>query len=649
MCGIFAVASKVGVNPDLLWFGTHRVRHRGPDDWGFVSLSPLDAHHPVEHFWRATTERQAASDYRVGLGSRRLGILDLSTAGQQPMTLAGSGLWIVFNGEIYNYREIRAELADSRQFVSVTDTEVLLAAYQNWGRRCLEKLNGMFAFVIYDSARMRLFIARDRFGEKPVYYLLDRERFVCASELKQFFEDPDFDEEIDRSALADFFLLSAQDHDDRTFFKHVKQLPPAHWMEIDLTTMCLYGPVRYWAPEIAEDSDCSHDADLAKSLVPLLVDSVRLRLRSDVPVGVCLSGGIDSATICSVAASQGVSGSLTAYTMEFPGHNQDQQDEQYLAHRAARHAGVRQRNLSMDAADLWDGLGEFVDFQDGPVGGASIFASWKVFQAARADRTTVLLNGQGCDEFFAGYSKFFFFWWEILVHRRDWLQLSRSLLSYFAGNGLTNWNRSNAQKYFPRFLRERLGGIQDFASPEFSSCATTDLDIGHGESLNLRLWKDLSQFSLPCLLHWEDRNSMSTGTEMRLPFLDHRIVEAVLKTSVRTKLNAGYTKYLLRQAMAEYLPQEICWQRAKRGFETPAQTWLKTDLAGSIDEILGQQQSPLADFFDLCGLRRQICRTRDGVATSLSEFDWFKLVTTDLWLKQLRNVGRTRDAVLIAQ
>ncbi len=645
MCGIFAVASKAGVDPDLLWFGTHRVRHRGPDDWGFVSVLPLSNGRPQEHFWRASTERYVARDYQVGLGSRRLSVLDISTAGQQPMTLPGSGLWIVFNGEIYNYREIRAELADSRQCLSATDTEVLLAAYQNWGRRCLERLNGMFAFVIYDSVRMRLFIARDRFGEKPLYYFQDGERFLCASELKQFFEDPDFDKEIDRSALADFFLFSVQDHDERTFLRRVKQLPPAHWMEIDLTTMRLYGPVRYWAPEIAKDSDRSNDAELESSLVPLLADSVRLRLRSDVPVGVCLSGGIDSATICSIAASQGIGGSLTAYTMEFPGHNQD---EQHLAHLAARHAGVRQRKLSMDAADLWDGLGEFVDFQDGPVGGASIFASWKVFQAARAEGTTVLLNGQGCDEFFAGYSKFFFFWWEILIRRCDWLQLSRSLFSYLAGNGLANWNRLNARKYFPRFLRKQAGGIQDFASPEFFRCATTDLDIRHGESLNLRLWKDLSEFSLPCLLHWEDRNSMSTGTEMRLPFLDHRIVEVVLKTSAGTKLNAGYTKYLLRQAMAEYLPQEICWQRAKRGFETPAQTWFKTDLAGSIEDVLSQQQSPLAELFDLRALREQFRRTRDAWITSLSEFDWFKLMTTDVWLKQLRNVNRTRDTTLVA-
>lgn len=646
MCGIFVVASKAGVNPDLLWFGTHRVRHRGPDDWGFVSLAPVSPGYPAHRTWRMPTERYAANEYQVGLGSRRLSILDRSQAGHQPMTLPGSGLWIVFNGEIYNYREIRAALCRAHTFSSGTDTEVLLAAYQKWGVRCLERLNGMFSFVIYDSARLRLFIARDRFGEKPLYYFHNCDRFLCGSELKQFGEDPDFDKEIDRSALADFFMLSAQDHDDRSFFKNIKQLRPAHWMEFDLATMQLNAPVRYWSPEIAEDFDRSYDDDLERSLLSLLTDSVRLRLRSDVPVGVCLSGGIDSATICSIAASQEIGGSLSAYTVGFPGF---EHDEQPLATEIAQRMCIPHRTLSMDPGDLWQGLDRFVYFQDGPAGGASILASSKVFQAAHAEGTTVLLNGQGCDEFFAGYAKFFFFWWEILFRRGHWLQLSESLSTYFFGNGLANWSYLNARRYFPRFLRQRTGGIQDFASPEFSRCATADLDIGPGASLNARLWKDLSEFSLPCLLHWEDRNSMSAQTEVRMPFLDHRIVEEVLRTSVFAKLNGGYTKYLLRKIMSVNLPQEICWQRKKHGFETPAQNWFKTDLACLLEELLTNRESSLGDFFNLQAIRKQLHESHDVRRKSLTEFDWFKLVTTDIWLQQLKDRGSTRDAALVAQ
>lgn len=646
MCGLFAVASKAGVNPDLLWFGTHRVRHRGPDDWGFVSLAPVSPGYPAHRTWRVPTERYAAKEYQVGLGSRRLSILDRSQAGQQPMTLPGSGLWIVFNGEIYNYREIRAALCREHTFSSGTDTEVLLAAYQKWGVGCLERLNGMFSFVIYDSARMRLFIARDRFGEKPLYYFQSRGRFLCASELKQFLEDPDLDKEIDPSALADFFMLSVQDHDGRSFLKNIKQLRPAHWMEFDLATMQLSAPVRYWSPEIAEDFDRSYDDTFERSFLPLLTDSVRLRLRSDVPIGICLSGGIDSATICSIAASQGIGSSFSAYTIGFPGF---EHDEQPLATEIAQRMCIPHRTLSMDSADLWQELDKFVYFQDGPVGGASILASSKVFQAAHAEGTTVLLNGQGCDEYFAGYAKFFFFWWEILFRRGHWLQLSRSLSSYFFGNGLANWSYLNARRYFPRFLRKRAGGIQDFASSEFCRCATPELDIGPGVSLNVRLWKDLSEFSLPCLLHWEDRNSMSAETEVRLPFLDHRVVEAVLKTSVLTKLNGAYTKYLLRKMMSATLPQDICWQRTKRGFETPAHDWFKTDLTCLLDEMLTNRESSLGELFDLKAIRRELHESHDGLVKSLSEFDWFKLVTADIWLRQLKSVGRARDAVLVAQ
>lgn len=645
MCGIFGVVSSSGVDPEALWFGTHRVHHRGPDDWGFAALAPVHGTQPSHQTWRYSAERWIARNYRVGLGSRRLSILDLSEAGRQPMNLRGSDLWIAFNGEIYNYLELRVELSAEYHFSTDTDTEVLLAAYQKWGADCLDRLNGMFAFAIWDGPRMRLFMARDRFGERPFYYVKKKDQFVFASEIKQFFECPYIDREIDRSALADFLLLSVQDHDERTFLKNIKQLRPAHWMELDLSTLQLRGPTRYWMPQIADDLDRSHDQELDQSLGALLEDSVRLRLRSDVPVGVCLSGGIDSSTICSIAVSRKNSLALSAYTMGFPGHPED---ERNLAMRMAKHVGIRHVESSFEADDLWQGLDEFVYMQDGPVGGASLFASGKVFRAARDDGTAVLLNGQGCDEYFAGYSKFFFFWWEILFARRGWRQLGGSLASYAARNGLIHWNFANARRYFPPSLQRRVGGIHQFAAPDFLRDAAPDLNIGHGGSLNRRLWKDLSEFSLPCLLHWEDRNSMAVGTEARLPFLDHRLVEAVLRSSAYTKLRAGFTKYSLRNAMNGQLPDEICWQKLKRGFETPARRWFKTKLAKPIEDLLARKDSPLTEFFDLRGITGFFHIAPYAGGTSLTEFDWFKLATTDLWLRQLRHVSRMEEVVLSA-
>ncbi|HEV2489267.1 MAG TPA: asparagine synthase (glutamine-hydrolyzing) [Candidatus Acidoferrales bacterium] len=639
MCGIFGIASSArrGIDPDFLWFGTHRVRHRGPNDWGFVGLVPARDGLPPHRVWKFWGERQKACDYRVGFGSRRLSIQDLSIAGHQPMNLAGSELWTVFNGEIYNFLELRAELETEHTFATSTDTEVLLAAYQKWGAQCLLRLNGMFAFAIWDGARRKLFFARDRCGEKPFYYLHHADQIIFASELKQFLEDKDFDSEIDHSALADFLLFSLQDHDERTFFRHVKQLLPAHWMEWDADSGELRGPHRYWMPEIASDLDVSRDRQFAEELPSLLEDSIRLRLRSDVRVGICLSGGLDSTTICSIASSKvGDPASLAASTMAFPGAPED---ELGLAASVARACGVRHIQSTMDATNLWDQFHQFVYFQDGPTGGASNLASLRIFEAARADGAVVLLNGQGGDELLAGYNKFFFFWLQILLARGHWVRFLGSAIPYLRKNGLNKWSYAEGRRYFPLFVRKRIMGMWQFSRPELRTHAAERIDVGSSESLNLRLWKDLSRFSLPCLLHWEDRNSMAVSTEARLPFLDHRLVEAVLSTSGYTKLKNGYTKYSLRCAMAGSLPSEVCWQKQKRGFDTPARRWFKSDLSEQMTELLTQKQSRLDEFVDTCQLARHYELFQRGEGDSLTESDWFKLVGTSIWLSQLKKTS----------
>jgi asparagine synthase (glutamine-hydrolysing) len=637
MCGIFGLvsAAECGMDPALLWAGTHRVRHRGPNDWGFVSLAPARCEMPASRPWRLWEERERARNYRVGLGSRRLSILDLSEAGRQPMNLPGTDLWIVFNGEIYNYLELRSELSADRHLFSGTDTEVLLAAYERWGADCLRRFNGMFAFAIWDGARRRLFLARDRFGEKPLYYVQDRGQFMFASELKQFLEDQDFDREIDRSALADFLLFSAQDHDERTFLRKAKQLPPAHWMELDVDTGELSGPHRYWMPDIAHDLDTSGDREFEEKLRFLLEDSIRLRLRSDVRVGVCLSGGLDSTTICSIAASQVQNrSSLSAYTMTFPGYAED---ESKLAARAAKRSQVRHIQSTLGASSLWEQLREFIYFQDGPTRGVSTFASWRIFNTARADGAIVLLNGQGGDELFAGYDKFYFFWLQTLLARGRWPRFAASAASYLHQNGLSKWNYADGRRYFPSFLRKKTVGMWQLGLPEFRKDAATDIDIGRGASLNQRLWKDLTQLSLPCLLHWEDRNSMAVGTEARLPFLDHRLAEAVLATSAYTKLKNGFTKHSLRRVMAELLPAEVCWAKKKRGFDTPAKRWFETDLAPEMKSLFSKRDAHLSEFLDMGRVLQQYDAFQDGEMGCLTEYDWFRLVGTEIWLDQTRS------------
>jgi asparagine synthase (glutamine-hydrolysing) len=560
------------------------------------------------------------------------------------MNLQGTDLWIVFNGEIYNYVELRAELSATRKFSTDTDTEVLLAAYEKWGVDCLSRFNGMFAFALWDGFRRRLFLARDRFGEKPLYYTQANGRFMFGSELKQFFGDPSFNREPDLSALADFLLFSVQDHDERTFLAEAKQLLPAHWIEFDAVRGSLTKPQRYWMPDIADDLDTSRDRDFDDKLKSLLSDAIRLRLRSDVRVGVCLSGGLDSTSICSLMASQASDPSrLSAYTVSFPGFADD---EAGLASQAASRAGVHHNKTTFDAEDLWGQIQQFIRYQDGPTGGVPNFASWRVFQAARADGTVVLLSGQGGDELLGGYNKFFFFWFQILFRRGRWARLAADTATYLKVHGLDRWSSSLGRRYFPLFLRKKLMGMWHFSRPEFRWYAATTMEWGSGGGLNSRLWKDLSRFSLPCLLHWEDRNSMAAGTEARLPFLDHRIAEAVLSTSTYTKLNHGFSKYSLRRAMSTSLPSEICWQKKKRGFNTPAQGWFKTGLVPQMRQVLSRRDSPLDEFVETQRLLRHYEAFLAGDANTLTHFDWFKLLGTSIWLDQTRaNASEPRNLV----
>ncbi|MBV9295715.1 MAG: asparagine synthase (glutamine-hydrolyzing), partial [Acidobacteriaceae bacterium] len=608
----------------------------------FVGLSPVRNGAGVAPAapWRSFEHRRRAESYQVGLGSRRLSILDLSEAGHMPMNLRGTDLWVTFNGEIYNYVELRSELTE-REFATGTDTEVLLAAYEKWGTNCLSRLNGMFAFALWDGRRKKLFLARDRFGEKPLYYTHSNGRFMFGSELKQFLEDRNFSREVDRSAFADFLLLSVQDHNERTFLADAKQLPAAHYFELDVVSGRLSEPTRYWMPEVGDDMDTSNDADFEERLRFLLKDSIRMRLRSDVPVGVCLSGGLDSSTICSLAAPQLENPSaLAAYTITFPGFPED---ETALAVQCASRTGVRHVKSTFSAATLWNEMRDFAYFQDGPAGGPAIFASWRVFKMAHADGAAVLLNGQGGDELLGGYNKFFFFWFQILASRGAWLRLMNGASTYLRGNGFRNFRFSTGRKYFPRALQKNVMGMWQFSLPDLRLENSTKEQMGSGNSFNQRLWLDLSRFSLPSILHWEDRNSMAVSTEARLPFLDHRIAEATLKTSTATKLKNGFAKYALRHAMRDTLPPAVCWSREKKGFSTPGRDWFAVDLVPMMRDMLSQSDSPLSGFLDMAAIRKHyevyVQSNRNG--NTLSHYDWFKIMGAHNWMEQLKTFPTT--------
>jgi asparagine synthase (glutamine-hydrolysing) len=646
MCGIFGIAHKSGgaMDPALLWNATQKVAYRGPDDWGFAAFAPLRSGNPRAKTWSRRGDGPPNHTYQVGLGHRRLSILDLSEAGHQPMNLAGTDLWIIFNGEIYNYIELKAELGNSRSYKTGTDTEVLLAAYDKWGTDCLSRLNGMFSFCIWDGRHKKLLLARDRFGEKPLYYAFSGDRLLFGSELKQFLEFPDFNRTVDATALADCLLLTIQDHNERTFLAEARQLLAGHFLEFDLASGTLSEPRRYWLPDVVDDFDTANDKGFDEQLRFLLSDSIRMRLRSDVRVGVCLSGGLDSSSICSLAASQiNRPAHLSAYSIVFPGHPED---EDALATECATRAGARHVKATISGNALWSEMRDFAFHQDGPAGGPAIFGSWSVFKLAHSDGAAVLLNGNGGDELLAGYNKFFMFWFQILSANRQWARLLGESVSYLRHQRLDNFNVTKGRRYFPNALRQRLNGMWRFSLPGFAADPSTSAGMGSGTSINQRLWLDLTRYSLPRILHWEDRNSMAVSTESRLPFLDHRIVELALSTSVSTKLHRGYTKYGLRSAMNDILPPSICWNHIKKGFATPGKVWFSDTLVQQMRELLSRNDNHLAEFLDFGAMRSHYEAFCRGDRNTLSDSDWFQILATSLWMEGLEApVERTASIV----
>jgi asparagine synthase (glutamine-hydrolysing) len=567
MCGIFGVVSLGGGlgEHDVAASG-HSLRHRGPDDSG-LWLSP---------------------DGRVALGHRRLSVIDLSAASHQPMTSACGRFVIVFNGEIYNFAGLRSSLVrDGAAFRSAGDTEVVLAAYMRWGERCLERFNGMFAFVILDrggpDTAASLFFARDRAGEKPFFYRYANSRFSFASELKAL----DHPGRIDSQGLNHYLALGYVPG-NLCLFEGVCKLPPAHCGQFDLES----GELRirrYWTlPKNLPQPEADGES-LADEAAGLIEDSVRLRLVADVPVGVLLSGGLDSSLV--VAAAARVSGSpVETFTVALPG---SPLDEARHAEIVARHFGTRHHVLPMAEAGLalLDGLAPLIDE---PIADSSILPAWMVFGLAR-QRVKVALGGDGGDELFGGYGDY-------TSSLRDWRRLGwvpplalrataaaasllpagvrgRNRLASLRGGPLQQmiWGRP----YFDLRLRQRLlsGDTLDSLGGNLDAPERFLLQLfGQGKDPVDRMTRTHFGSILPDdFLVKVDRASMAHSLELRAPFLDHRLIEfAFGRVPSQWKVKDGESRRLQRILARRWLPRELDIDR-KQGFSIPMDEWLRSE------------------------------------------------------------------------
>jgi asparagine synthase (glutamine-hydrolysing) len=595
MCGLVGVVSRDPSRLREIERMNRAIRHRGPDDEGylFASSSSKQVRHALGPDSHAELSSPRASEvdvqpFDLALGHRRLSILDLSAGGHQPMASADGGLWIVYNGEIYNYLELRTELeALGHRFRTASDTEVLLAAWREWGTEALPRLNGMWAIALVDLERRVLTLARDRFGEKPLYYVRDGDALAFSSELEALsvFRAP----EVDENVFASFLAHGTVEEGERTFFKDVRRVPPGGLLSLRLPD--LDGePARWYELPHPEGSEPSPAA-----FAELLDDSIRLRLRSDVPVGTCLSGGLDSSAIAALSSrrlkGQGVYHAFSAVFAD-----EGFSEAPYVTAAVAA-TGVQSHIVTPQASELANDFVPFVRTQGEPVPSLGSYIQYRIAREAAANGVKVLLDGQGADELLAGYH------YQAGPHLAE-VWRTRGLSEFLRTAGalaanmdrsplwliaLAAYHRGNWPASIRTFARRRGASqgvlplaalnndVRRFAAAGLKHQPTSDLDGERRRSLTVT--------SLPALLRYEDRNTMRFAVEARLPFLDFRLVEAALTLSSPSLFRGGWTKSILRDAVSDILPETITRRRNKMGFATPEVRMFR-EAASTFREIL---------------------------------------------------------------
>lgn len=669
MCGITGILAINGTEVPfhIIKQMTKTMVHRGPDDEGYVFFhhsQPIAWHFggnstppqvyaaPLRFTPSQSFNGQVSSDVMAALGHRRLAILDLSPAGHQPMCTEDGRFWIVYNGEIYNFKELRQTLISlGEQFFSDTDTEVVLKAYRYWGVEALSRFNGMWALAIWDNQQKEIFCARDRFGIKPFYYTFDGHRFAFASEIKALLQLPDIQRQPNDAIIYDYLNSGLQDHSNETFFTNIYQLQPAHYLIVKQNQIKLN---RYWDLDPQRKLEFANDDAYTKAFYELFEDTVRLHLRSDVPIGTCLSGGLDSSSIVCVAnkllftekilkldlvGQQQKTFSACAEDLRF--------DERAWIVPVLQATGAEANYTFPDVGKLLQDLPHLIWHQDEPFGSTSIFAQWCVMEIVAHRKVKVLLDGQGGDELLAGYHSYFMMFWRSLAAQRKWRKLWQEISSYHRLFGLlTRSNLMTLGRLTPPALRSigksvvknthpfRLTDL--ILNPNFAQMFRDRRyypEMRSGDMFQDYLYHSLTRSSLPALLHYEDRNSMAYSIEARVPFLDYRLVEFVSAIPAEQKIQQGLTKAILRHSLQGILPESVRLRSDKMGFVTPQQNWLSNDLNDWMQDIFNSITFRQRKYFDSSRILAAL-KDHNKSKKDLLFVAW-RLINLELWLRQM--------------
>lgn len=596
MCGITGIISKtkqVSLK-DSVFAMSQSIKHRGPDGEGFAFFSGTESipvysnETPVVNkesrsflFNPSAALQNVGADCTIAFGHRRLSVIDLSESGHQPMSDTSGDYWITFNGEVFNYIEIREELKTKGHFfVTQTDTEVIIEAYKEWGVECLQKFNGMFAFALYDKKNKRVFCVRDRVGVKPFYFFNNKDVFAFASEYKAFIKSGLVPFEINEAQQFDFVVNGNLETCEQSLFKGIHELKPAHYLTYELDSHT-YKEVKYYdLPK--ELSHKETDAELIKNIEKKLVRAIDLRLRSDVEIGSCLSGGLDSSIIAGIVNHLQPGKQMKLFTAVFP---EEVFDESNYAKKVAKSVNGNWHTVSPTANEFFNDIGTLNYFQDLPVWSTSTYSQHRVMKLAAQHHIKVVLDGQGADELFGGYSHHYMALWkehlglQTIKKIKDSSQTIPGAYSLF-GKQLIKDAFGLSVDYSKYFLESH----KQFGKSKNDKLAST-----LNEQLSIDYFGRLKSY-LKC----EDRCSMAFGVESRVPFADDvDLVNYLFSIKGNRKIQHGISKYLLREAARQFIPPQIYSRRDKIGFETPVQKWFTPHKSDVLDTI------QLLDFVDM--------------------------------------------------
>jgi asparagine synthase (glutamine-hydrolysing) len=606
------------VSPTLVKAMADTIDHRGPDDEGYYVAGP------------------------VGLGFRRLAIIDLNS-GHQPISNENGTVWIVFNGEIYNYQELRAFLLSrGHVFTTQTDTETIVHLYEELGPRCLDRLRGMFAFAIWDQNAETLFLARDRVGIKPLYYSLSETSLVFGSEVKAILADPSVERNI-APEIIDRFLTFLYVPGQETLLKGIQKLSPGHYLLVQNGKAVIR---QYWDLPVGERSSGRSYQDAEAELVSLLAESVKLHMIADVPVGVLLSGGVDSTGVLSFSAPA-TDKKISSFTVGFSGGAVA--DERPFARLAAEKFGTQHYEMTISANDFASFLPQYVWHMEEPVCEPPAIALYYVSKLAR-DYVKVLLSGEGGDEAFAGYSNYRNLVWLERLKRGG--RLLNGALSQGMSLASSLLHSSRARTYGPlmkdrfpdyyygrtanphRTTGNRLGEVY---SPDFASTIEREHSLApvrrfqaHVESLetlDAMLYIDTKTWLPDDLLIKADKMTMANSIELRVPLLDHKVLEFAASLPPGFKLHGSTTKYILKKALSPRIPQEIR-DRKKTGFPVPYESWIRTDLKDLVWDVLTDRRTIDRGYFRKDGVESLLRANSEGGNYSK---EIFSLLSLELW------------------